>query len=284
MLDEKENNLAEFQAGIPVQRLRSTFRDAIEVTRGLGFQYLWIDSLCIIQNSQEDWQKESVTMHLVYRNAICTLAASEAETLEESLLDAKKPTVKSSFTHPLDLLESPKDSILSLDPGSFIPRRLARSPLLTRGWVVQERYLAPRTIYFGSPLMYECRESLMSDGNPGEVRIQYPLVNQRKIWPSLLKGEENPYKYWTNAVSAFTRCSLTQPGDKLIALSGIAKTLAPALSSRYLAGVWERYLPQSLPCLERVPCEDDSIINAEPCGQSYIGMSRSTTLSTERFY
>lgn len=50
-------------------------------------------------------------MHLVYRNAICTLAASEAETLGQSLLDAKKPTVKSPFTHPLDLVESPKDFI-----------------------------------------------------------------------------------------------------------------------------------------------------------------------------
>ncbi|KAJ0413601.1 heterokaryon incompatibility protein-domain-containing protein [Aspergillus carlsbadensis] len=273
MLEEKKN-LAEFRARIPVEDLRTTFQDAIEVTRGLGFQYLWIDSLCIMQDSKEDWLRESVVMDLVYRNAVCTLAASEAESLEQGLFDAARPTIQLSFIHSLELLGSPRCFTISLDPQSFIPRRLAQSPLLTRGWVVQERYLAPRTIYFGSPLIFECRECLMSDGYPGEVPIQYPLVIQRKIWPSLLQGEERPYKYWTTAVGAFTKCSLTKSEDRLIAMSGIAKTLAPILRSRYVAGLWEEYLPQCLLwCVDKVPAEDESAENVDSCGQEYIAPS-----------
>jgi hypothetical protein len=236
-----------FSKRIPVEELRSTFRDTIETTSALGYQYVWINSLSIIQNDEKDWQLESATMHHVYRNAACTLAASTAESLKQGLLDVAKPTVKTSFNHLLEPLDAPANVFtIYFDPGRFLLRRLAHSPLLKRGRVVQERYLSRRKIYFGSPLIWECLESLMSDGHPHKVKIQYPLVAQPKIWPSLLQGQANPYRYWTRAVALFSECTLTKREDKLVAMSEIAKTLTPALVSRYFAGVWEAYLPQSL--------------------------------------
>lgn len=280
-------NLSDFSARLPVEQLRSTFRDAIEATRALGYNYIWIDSLCIIQDDESDWQKESAIMHLVYRNAACVLAASEAESLEQGLLDAAKPTVKTSFTRPLELLGTPATEFtIFFKPEQYLARRIAKSPLLKRGWVVQERCLSRRTIYFGSPLIFECRESLMCDGHPKEVRIQRPLVPQPKIWPSLLKEEENPYKHWTRAVARFSDCALTKHADKLVAMSGIAKTLAPILGSRYVAGLWEDYLPQGLLwCLDKlsVPTEDASASYHEPDSRNlpYIGMSWIADFTTD---
>jgi hypothetical protein len=54
------------------QDLPRNFIDALVVCAGLGIRYLWIDSLCIVQDDGEDWKREAGTMHLVYRYAEVT--------------------------------------------------------------------------------------------------------------------------------------------------------------------------------------------------------------------
>jgi hypothetical protein len=63
-------------AGIGTDTLASTFQDAIRTARFLGVEYLWIDALCILQDSKEDWELESATMGKVYGNGLCNLAAT----------------------------------------------------------------------------------------------------------------------------------------------------------------------------------------------------------------
>jgi hypothetical protein len=65
-------------SGIPTISLPETFREAIEVCRAVGVRYSWIDSLCIVQNSLGDWEKESATMGGGYANAYFTIAATGA--------------------------------------------------------------------------------------------------------------------------------------------------------------------------------------------------------------
>lgn len=65
----------DMQKGIPMWMLSKNFADAVTVARQLGLQYIWIDSLCIIQDSLTDWQKEAVMMHKVYRYAEVTIVA-----------------------------------------------------------------------------------------------------------------------------------------------------------------------------------------------------------------
>jgi hypothetical protein len=72
------SNLAGFQHEIPLKELPKTFQEAIYVTRYLGLQYIWIDSLCILQDSSEDWAKESVQMADVYGAAEINIAATGA--------------------------------------------------------------------------------------------------------------------------------------------------------------------------------------------------------------
>lgn len=56
------------------KKLPRTFQDAAKFTLGLGIHYLWIDSICIIQNDQRDWQQEAGKMYAVYKNSFLTLA------------------------------------------------------------------------------------------------------------------------------------------------------------------------------------------------------------------
>jgi hypothetical protein len=63
------------KSGIPVWELSMNFADTVAVARKLGLRYIWIDSLCIIQDSPSDWDREAATMHEVYKYAEVTIAA-----------------------------------------------------------------------------------------------------------------------------------------------------------------------------------------------------------------
>lgn len=61
--------------GISLDSLSPTFRDAVVLVHGLGYKYLWIDSLCIFQDSHSDWQQEANNMVGIYRHSFCNIAA-----------------------------------------------------------------------------------------------------------------------------------------------------------------------------------------------------------------
>lgn len=71
-----KGNLVEFQREVPLEKFNasSTFKEAVRVTLALGHHFLWIDSLCIVQDSTEDWKYEAGRMATVYGNATCNLA------------------------------------------------------------------------------------------------------------------------------------------------------------------------------------------------------------------
>jgi hypothetical protein len=70
----KEANLTQYQGGIPFETLPAIYKEAVTMTRLLGYKYLWIDSLCIIQDSPSDWESEASRMASTYGNALCNLA------------------------------------------------------------------------------------------------------------------------------------------------------------------------------------------------------------------
>ena len=87
----KKDNVSTFQAGLP-DGIPTTFADAIQITRAIGIRYLWIDSLCIIQDSVEDWQKEASLMDHVYEHAWCNIAATKARNSSEGLFSDRDPS------------------------------------------------------------------------------------------------------------------------------------------------------------------------------------------------
>jgi heterokaryon incompatibility protein (HET) len=74
------SSVAGLHEGIDISMLSKTFQDAISVTKrflvDFGIRYLWIDSLCIIQDSEIDWMRESAVMGEIYQNAFCTITAT----------------------------------------------------------------------------------------------------------------------------------------------------------------------------------------------------------------
>ena len=86
----ERNRIERYMHTLPVEELPKSLQDAILLTRALGFQYIWIDSLCILQDDTEDWKQESRSMHAVYKNAICNISASGFSDGVEGFLSTKR--------------------------------------------------------------------------------------------------------------------------------------------------------------------------------------------------
>jgi hypothetical protein len=150
----RQNVTERLSQGILVESLPANFRDAIQVTREIGEEYLWIDSLCIIQGDIDDWIAEGHKMAGIFRNAYCVLAASSATSSLQGFLqrpasesDAHYVVVPESSYGPLYISSAIDDFAGDVEQGI----------LNTRGWVLQERVLARRTIHFTNRQTYwEC--------------------------------------------------------------------------------------------------------------------------------
>lgn len=142
------NNLASFKQQIPFTALSPVFQDAIKVVKHLGYRYLWVDSLCIIQDSVEDWKIESGLMGAVYSGSTCNLAATARPDGSKSLfLDRDTSTLR-----PLTVQAS--TSCLAVHDIHFWQRSVEDSPLWRRAWVCQELLLACRNIHFGAEQLF----------------------------------------------------------------------------------------------------------------------------------
>jgi serine/threonine protein kinase len=142
-------NIESFKKAIPYDRLPLTFKDAVDCSRRLGVQYLWIDSICIIQGLGGDFNEEAKKMEDVFSGAYCVLAASRASSQQDGFLGSRQH----------------RDYVTLGDERPFyickmidnFNRDVIEGPLNKRGWVLQERALARRTIYFtASQTYFEC--------------------------------------------------------------------------------------------------------------------------------
>ncbi|KAK7977124.1 hypothetical protein PG996_003195 [Apiospora saccharicola] len=141
----------ERRRGILWKYIPKTYQDSIEICLELGTQYLWIDSVCIMQDDREDWQIESTRMADIYENSYITIAATKAKNGDAGLFSE----TRSSFAaQPLP--KQPSDTASST---AYIRQKIRhdigqghpvadRAPLLSRGWVFQERLLAPKVLHF----------------------------------------------------------------------------------------------------------------------------------------
>ncbi|KEY64556.1 hypothetical protein S7711_03622 [Stachybotrys chartarum IBT 7711] len=236
---------------IPMSTLPKTFREAIEVARAVGVRYLWIDSLCIVQDDGLDWQRESAVMGDIYHNSFLTIAASGSPDSGGGCFlhqdSGNHPTIKCSV-----LNETTGEKI----QGRVHLRRkiknfeeLATSVLHSRAWVLQERFLSPRIVHFDTDqMLWECRESRWSQD---EIPSEAYSMSSNRLWNEQFNFtdlEDRPdFEWdWYAVIENFTKRGITKSFDKLPALSGLAKIFESKLTGRYVGGLWERYLPFGL--------------------------------------
>ena len=231
----------DFSKAIPFDNLPKTFKDAMMITKRLGYSYIWIDSLCIIQDSIDDWIVESAIMGQIYRNSTCNLAALGAVDSNGGCFTTRNPL---SY-RPCRLSGDDQSGLYAFGYGDPKEHNKGNSRLASRAWVFQERMLSPRSLYYGvTGISWECiscsaTESLPDMGNYGEEddeRVVTPKRALLGIDTSLTKQRFR--KEWTEIV-ANSRCNLTKITDRLAAIHGVLKELKARLEGAvYLAGIW----------------------------------------------
>ena len=252
---------ANLRSGIRTQILPRTFRDAVRATkRGLAVRYLWIDSLCILQDpdDQSDWLKEALTMHKVYENAFCNLSATGAADSSQGLFFDRRPeqSQPAEVTLTLRLFDpsaSARGNLMIEETASH--RQLESTPLQGRGWVFQERLLARRNLHFCcDQLIWECKELYASETYPEGMETQ----SGGSPSTTLLNGDPSEWGFgdeeldnyyhetWGELVTRYSICELTVPTDKVVASAGVAKRMREILQDDYVVGMWRRSLPYQL--------------------------------------
>ncbi|RSM07414.1 hypothetical protein CEP52_005248 [Fusarium oligoseptatum] len=244
-----KDNKPRLEAGIDISELPQSYKEAIDACLSLDIRYIWIDSLCIIQDSTDDWRAESATMMHVYGNALLTIsAAAAAESSESSLLHRDPLNIPpTAITVPQ---EGPGDMpdvpyILALAQPF---NEIRNSPLRRRAWVLQESYISNRILFLAdTQLWWECREALCCESWP--VGIPKEVTEETTEYQGKKKGYDVQqfHSLWYNLLEEYTRCRLTNFSDKLIATAGLASHLQPSIGNdEYVAGLWRSQLPHAL--------------------------------------
>lgn len=270
------DNIEAMKQGIPLDTLPKTFQEAIAITRRLKQRFLWIDSLCIIQDSARDWQVESATMESVYKFSLLNIAATASTNGTGGCFRERNPHL-AQMCIAEDVEWTWGTGNYYLHDSMLWSMGMQYAPLNNRAWVVQERVLAPRILHFGEHQLYwECNQKdacetfpaglhpRMIEGAP-RFKSQQPEHGGPRLrcysedWLGLLKADKdlNNYDLWSNIVLAYTRCDLTMRSDKLIALSGVAQMMRRVLKDEYLAGLWRRWLPYQLLWYKEKPADKE---------------------------
>ncbi|KAF4974021.1 hypothetical protein FZEAL_9041 [Fusarium zealandicum] len=235
-LKTTQDTLQAHKKGIEFSSLPLTHREAILATLYLGIRYLWIDSMCIIQDSYQDWQEASAKMGSVYSNAHLTLAATSSDSPKEGLL------LPFQGARCVDI--HGETTIVRLETHRTIYK--ASEPLNTRGWTLQEAVLASRLVCFGEEQwLWKCPSRCTTEDGliDGPRSINDGLIQ----WVDLLNqgaGEDgkNYLRNWYQMVTNYSNRKLTYQSDKWNAIAGLTDTFAKQTGYKYVAGLWSEDL------------------------------------------
>lgn len=250
-LTTTSGNIHEQLKGIALADLPKTFQDAVAIARAMGLGYLWIDSLCIIQDDNDDWRKESALMGRVYKNAAITIAASGAKDGREGCfiprLSARKPV---QLPYLSNGQRNGEVILASLFPDEE-DAALDLCPLGQRAWITQEWILSPRIIHYTkSRMLWSCRTLLESeDSEPMTTTDEQRLVESARLYRDFKaqlqsgRGGSDPedmedfFFNWCDLISRYTSRGLTYERDKPVAILGLGEEFGIAVGESYTAGI-----------------------------------------------
>lgn len=270
---------------IPFTEFPKAHQDAIKLCRALGVRYIWIDSLCIIQDDTDDWEREAAQMGSVYANAYLTVCAAQGDSCLDGFLQRPSPShvIDVPFTSSLDpafsgtfsiFASSPTDDYVQTDifkrvnfndyfnpnPPPPNPYRWtvgSRKPYKEdvnqcswngRGWTFQEFLLSPRILLFGKSMVHVCSGNVLirSEDAMGNSSNEGPKYLLSSRHGNTKESEEQMLLDWQGLVTDYSRRSLTHSNDILPAVSALAKLWAGKVEGEYLAGVFSSNLHRDL--------------------------------------
>jgi len=270
-------NIKRYHTLIEPHLIPQTIQDGITVTHNLGVKYLWVDSFCILQDSDEDKGHEIERIRIYFHNAYITIVAANAGRVSEGFLYEVPPRRIPSFKlpYPIDASTVGTMSLAKLDDDidEF------DDAVDERAWCLEERILSPRRLIFRAhALQYECY-TLSANINGSSLGLQGEEFHDGYL--HLPHPEEapdiDPLKLWLDIVKEYTSRRLTKKKDKLVALAGIAEHFELVwremnLQTRYVAGLWTHHFPytllwivsepQSLPEVSRGPSWSWAAVNS----------------------
>jgi hypothetical protein len=247
------------QNGFKLDLLPRTIRDAVIFTRGLGLKFLWVDSICIIQDSIQDWTSEAAKMCSVYSKAAVTFAAMDSPDSNSGLFVGGP----NRYTVKVDLQAGPVYFRCHTHgtPGSEPhPQNLPpfdnnEPPILTtRGWTLQELILSPRVLWCRrSELGWSCLSEKACECAPepsaNDHDVPYEDLDGLTVqFQSQSIPEDNTkfLKLWAELVDTYGRRKLSKEADRLPALAGLAEMFQRKINCRYLFGLWDTNLESQL--------------------------------------
>jgi hypothetical protein len=273
--------------GLPIDKLPQTILDAVKVTKNLNVKYLWIDALCITQDSDEDKGNEIDLMGQIYKNATVTIAASSATSVFQGFLQTR--TAPEYLTLPF---LCPDNSLGNM----FVMKEFTHDgihPLNKRGWTLQESLLSPRKLLFGeSELVWYCQAEQNRQFPGSAIRCFYmfgilpPEVFQRD--GEVPMEPPKTHSVWGSVVNEYTKRSLTFRKDRLRALAGVTNELAPTFQDKCTFGIWHRNFLRQISWFRTLSVDGDTsgdLLNYAPGWSwasvystvSFMGLSPTTT-------
>jgi hypothetical protein len=226
-------------AGIPFKDLPATFQDACTITRGLGIRYIWIDSLCIIQDDEKDWQKEAAQMAAIYQGSCMTIAATDSPNSRVGcFLAGAKPPLQIKYD-----LDQPK-ALVRIGNNDFVTS-VQLSALNKRGWALQELLLSRRTLHCARGQFYwQCRSQFKTEDDFYDTRDFVSLP--KPSWKFEKISTAGSYHVWWHWVREYTRRSLTVKEDRLAAFAGITRLYQTETKQTPVLGLWKENIVTDL--------------------------------------
>jgi hypothetical protein len=221
-----------FQQGQSDDALPQSFQDIFVLCRALGVRYIWIDSLCIFQDSQEDFAREAATMSNVYMNALCTFSICWES--PNGVLGSRNSHVVTRWT------DAEQGEVNDFDRHAFVQDHnewagsVYKSQINRRGWTLQEQLLSRRILYLGNEKLYwECDDLRACELEPwGRSNIWEDAARS-----NVVTKETTRHGLWQDLVIRYMRMDLAFERDRLIAISGLSRFFFDGTDGEYLAGL-----------------------------------------------
>jgi len=239
----KENVNDRFKA-LRTLEFPKTLQDAIQVTRGLDLEYIWIDRICIVQDDEAEWATEASLMADIYANAHIVLSATATEDPKDGFLLKRKAPRVIRYAQP----GQGDRAVCARQVAPHDCRRKAQKhsyPLFQRGWCMQERFLARRIIHFlPDEVLFECEQGRECEcGAANNEKTLYARIyagyNEFRSLRAATEIPESFARDWMAIVHEYSRMELSYGRDSLPALSGLAACMGHLEPGEYIAGLWQ---------------------------------------------